>query len=709
MMADKGGMGKNVNKFLKQAQESNLDAMQALGDYFGLNPKDTTKRVNKNATMWDKAKSVAQSSITGLAKPFAGLWQAGYYAQDKANEFLNKNLGTNNYTNRYQDYTSSFNSALESAKESRRQAGFEGVDLSMLGGELVGTAPTMLVGGGSIGAGVKGATKYVATQAAVGAGAGATTYAKDANERKSNMLYGAAGAVAGDMAGRAISKGVGRVGQSVARAKANKTGATAQAAEKLIDNGIRANGLQVSAGVRNAMVRDATNALKKGKKVDVNEAYRKNLVQNHGIQPTQAQISRKADIWTKERELAKKSTELNDVHVQNSDELDRLMREMIADTGEAGGGNMAKMGRAFSTLKGYDDAVRANIGKLYDDASQMGGNQVRLNHLRFINNATDALEDNMLGSFVKGDVMNSLKGMFVRPDFEFNYQKAEELIKQINKRMGATTDGNERYALGIIRDKLEQEITDTADDLARTLPRQGGDTLTDTNQKYNQARQAYKNRATTMENTPAYKDAVNGVEAHDGSLQKYVINAKAPELARMVDTLKQAPNGQQNIADLQGAVLEHILGKSVNNAGAFNARQFAKAIDDFGDNRLKVLFTTEQRARLNDIRKVADILMQEPRQAHLNRSNTSHQLVRQILGIANIAGKMPVVGNMALGSLDAISNLSKAGAAHKMINGQVSTQKTTLGLTDEQLRRLGLLDDGVRAGGRALGIGMATE
>ena len=86
--------------------------------------------------------------------------------------------------------------------------------------------------------------------------------------------------------------------------------------------------------------------------------------------------------------------------------------------------------------------------------------------------------------------------------------------------------------------------------------------------------------------------------------------------------------------------------------------------------------------------------MQQPLGAHVNHSNTGSVIIKQLLGIVGGVSKIPYIGNATVGALDALGNLSKTGAAAKMVNGQVPvTKNSSLGLTPEMLEMLGLVQN----------------
>lgn len=699
-MKSPGALGNSVNGFMLDAKKAGLNPTQEFAKVFGLNAKPT--QTAKKGGFLDKVGSVITSFGEGLKESVGGIKQADLYLKDKVSQGINAVTGRNIApTDNLDKYNLGRKAEDMVRTEYRAKAGLKGTDLSKLGGEITGTVPVMM-GGGTMGAGAKGAAKFMGKEAVLGATSGAIREADNAKHRAQNMaLEGIGGAVGGVAGEKLVAPVTRKVGSTIARRAANKSGATARSAEKLVDDAIKKTKIKVPPVARTQMVKEAEQFLKKGKAVDGPAFVRKNLLDRYGIKGTQGQITRDPSVWTDEHELAKRgpNNPLNNTHIENHQQLDELMQGLVRDTGAAPTDSYTRISSTFETLKGADEVAQNKVGELYDKAKSLSGNDAQLNHLRFINNATKDLEDNMLGSFVKGDTMKALKGMFDDPDFVLTHGKSEELIKVINARLRATTDGNERMALGIIKDNLSKEVDRSIDEMTGLIGHgQSDGGLTAAKDAWSEARNAARQRFETLKKTPMLKAATEGMEP-DKALNKYVLNGNAADIVRTVDVLRSTPGGDQAIADMQGAVIEHFLGKATGaNNGAFSPDGLNRAINSFGDQRLRALFTPEQIARLNDVRQVADILVQQPLGAHVNHSNTGSVLIKQLLGIVNVVGSIPKVGGMAsglmLGAANKAKDISTLGTAAKMVNGQVPvTKNSSLGLTPEMLEMLGLVQN----------------
>lgn len=707
-----GQAGKDAQKMVKTLRAAGMSPSQELGAYFGLDYQtDLSKKPpkNKNATLADKAKSTNYSVMSGVTKSFGKLGQLNNSFVDTLYGGINNVAGTKLPTNNRAKYDDNVQQMDARREQLRDQANYSGMDLGELGGSIAAKAP-LYVAGGAPTAGAKGLAAFAGREAVIGGLDGSLMHSNSTAEQVGNTALGAVGGAAGSVAGVAVGKGVGYAVSKNARRAANKSGHTATAATKLVDDAIAETGITVTPAMRTQLVDQATTNLSKSKQIDAAAATRKALLDKEGLKGTRAQISRNPQEWRAERELAKQDgNPLNSVHINNNEQLTSKWQSLADETGAAPTDTNTRMASTFQTLKQGDDAAKANVSGLYDNARASAGNDVPLNHMRFINNASQELEAQGLGTFLKGDIRGIFKGMFDDPNYRLTLGKSEEINKVLNARLKTTTDGNERYALGLVKDHLAKEVDETMNALGSVDGKQA-------NEAWTGAKGAHASRMQAIESNPALKAAIDD-KAPDNAFKKYVLNADERDLVRLVDDLKSTPEGKQNLADLQGETIEHFLSKATQaNDGAFSPAQLNKAINSFGNNRMKALFSPQQIARINDIKQVGDILMQQPLGAHVNHSNTSSALINALVGVAGWAGKIPLglghVANIATGGVSGAVNMSKKGAAatatSKAINGQPAlTRGSSLGLTDEQLRLLGMMPAAGQAGA-AVGAGASN-
>lgn len=697
-----GQAGKDAQKMVKALQDADLSPTKELGAYFGLStkpvdPKATTK--NKNATLADKAKSTNYSAMSGVAKSFGKVAQVNNSFVDTLYGGINKVTGSKLPTNNRKNYDADVGKMDARKEQLRDQANYSGMDLGELGGDIAAKAP-LYVSGGAPTAGLKGLAAFAGREAAIGGLDGSLMHSNSTSEQARNAVGGAIGGAAGGLVGVGVGKTVGAAIKKGSRVAANKSGRTATAATKLVDDAIAETGIRVNPAARASLVRDATKNLSKSKQIDASAAVRKSLLDREGFTGTNAQVNKNAQNWTVERQAAKNAPDLNETHIGQNKQLDSKWESVIDETGARSTDKNSMMESTFQTLKQGDEARQADIGAKYSAAREMGGNDAQLNHMRFIDQSSRELEEQGLGSFLKGDIRGVFKGMFDNPDFKLTHGKSEEIVKILNARLKTTTDGNERAALAIVRKNLDNEVGRSIDELGGALPNgdiNGG--LAGAQGAWQEARGAARDRFQDLDSNPILKAALDDV-APDKSFNKFIINGNERDIIKLVDNLKKTPEGKQNLADLQGATIRHFVDKARRaDNGALSTAQLNRAIKDFEPQRMKALFSPEQIARINDIQQVGDVLMQRPQGEFINDSNTATTLINQLLGIANIAGRVPVLGNVGIGAAKAVGDLAQSGAGTKMINGKAAiTKGSTLGLTDEQLRLLGLISSSGQAG-----------
>lgn len=661
--------------------------VQGIAKYFDLNiePVDVNAAHNRDIS---KTRSRLESVGAGFADVGGGILQGVAYAGDKVNQGINSAFGTDLKTDAYDQVTRDHKLMSADLERGRKGSGRDGSDWLRTGTEIAASVPAFAIGGGA-GVGTKAAAGFAARQAAIGAGVGASRFADEGGERVNNALGGAAGAAIGGLAGEKVVMPIARKGAGMlSRAAANATGGTSRAATQVVDDAIVSSDFDIPIAQREQMFEQVNRALRSSKDVDPESLLNQALLEKHGIKGTKAQISRYPTEWRDERELAKLNSRLVDKHNGQVDEFGNLIRTAIDDTGAATNNTYAKMDNVYGKLREADSIAQSNVSKLYDDARGLSGNDAQLNHLRFIDQTSRELEENGVGSFMKGDIRGIFKGMFDNPDFKMTHAKSEEINKVLNARLRSTTDGNERYALGIVKNNLQKEVDTTIGEMAGSLGNGATDGgLASAQSAWSAARNAARERFQDIDTTPALKAALDGKNP-DKAFGKFVLRSDLNDLNSMVGQLRKAPDGDQSIADIQGAVVEHFLGQATkSNSGALSPAGFNKAIEDFGEDRMKILFTPQQANHIKELKKVSDLLFQQPNGAAVNHSNTAATM-KYLMSITNMLGRIPVVGrsaNLVGGALNTSDDLVRSGKAYAYIDGKpATTPNSALGLSDKQ-------------------------
>ena len=691
-----------VSQRIKQARDSGYSDNEIAG-FLGLKIGDQPKP--EAPPMW-------QSALLGVSDALgATLVQGAAKAGDVLNrEVINPLFGTNLEEDAYGKYTRRYNLARQEFEQQREDAG-AGFDGARLVGNLAGSAPLMMMGG-SLPQGAKllsqAGAKFIASNAAAGGAAGAAMFAKNADDRISNTVNGAAiGAVAAPVvraAGQALQPVVRRVAnarQAVGGGTQARAEATATIEAAFTQNGIDLNA--ISTTVRNDLIKEVEAAIKSGKAVSPEAIVRKATLGNVGLTGTRAQVTGRAQDWQKERELAKLQDvgdPLRDKFVADHDALKTLMDDAATATGGRAFDRNDAMQATFEALRKNDELRNAEIRTLYDAARNATGNELQLNAPRFVNDVSNELERNGLGTFLKSDVRGILGGLF-DGKAPLTIAKKEELVKVLNAGLANTTDGSRRQALQIVRDKLENEVTQTLDEFDQAVLGQGGDAV----QAWQAARNAARERFGLIDRTPAIKAALDDV-APDRAFEKLVLNANERDLLALAKELENQPEALNGVRQ---QTVQWIAEQATRaNNGAFSPAAMNNALRKLGDRRLNALFSPEEVAKIKNINEAARYLMTQPPESAVNNSNTGAALANHLMAsVGSLVQATPFVGNLMRGSaqmaIKVAQNAKATAQTGAAMRGGVTTGERALsGAERELIQKYGFIMDAsgrlVRAG-----------
>lgn len=638
-----------------------------------------------------RAKPEAPSALVrfghGMNEALGGLYQGALYAKDAV---------TGGHS--YDDYTAAQKEGEAIYQQGREANGQTGLDGWSLAGNITSTLPAGAAFKGMQGVGVlsKAGAQIMGRNALIAAGIAGAGLADDAKSRIGHMT---AGAVLAPLAGVAMDKAASGIGKVVINRMARPAAGDAQAqAAAHVEVALKQAGIpiaQINDTVKKGLVSDVAKMLQSGKTVDPKAIARKATLDSLRLTGTQAQVSGNPVEWQAEREMAKiqgVGDSLRQKFVDDSEHLaQRLDQTARATLGTSGQDSHAAMQGVFDVLRANDAKRQDAVRSLYDQARNAIGNDLQLDAGRMVANLSQDLEHHGLGSFLRSDVKGML-GRFADGSEPLTLAKKEELVKIINARLASTTDGSQRYALGMVRRHLEAETEQSLDSVPVLLLQQGDLPAV---QAWQSARQEAAKRFGVIDRTPAIQSALDDM-APDKAFEKLVLRADVRDLQALRNELSQNP---QAIHDLRRQMVEHISSKAVNpNTGQFSPAAMRKALEAVGDRRLGVLFTPKQVARLKQIDAAANALMSEPRGAAVNHSNTGAALANHLGRVAGLLGKVPVLGNTLSGAANLTvkmaTNASAAGKAEKMAAGglQASGRVVTPAM-QEQLASLGLAVD----------------
>lgn len=186
------------------AQHLGLKLQKDLGTQQPIKFKAYDWKAEQKKALQQKAKEEGktqfwQSGLLGASDLGAGVIQGVSKLADTISSGVNKVTGTNLDTNSYNRVTQQRKEIVD-WHNLKRDANGQGFDGGRLLGQVVSTAPIALTGGGGLAA-------AAGRGALTGGAIGATSYAKDSNERFNNTAMGGVGGAAGGALGSLIGKG----------------------------------------------------------------------------------------------------------------------------------------------------------------------------------------------------------------------------------------------------------------------------------------------------------------------------------------------------------------------------------------------------------------------------------------------------------------------------------------------------------------------
>ena len=636
-----------------------------------------------------------ESALLGFSDLGSGVIQGALYAKDKA-------FGGNSY-NKFTKQRAD----IENYHEMRRQESNQGFDGWRLVGNVVGTAPLGAAGKGFQGAKIlsQAGAKVLAQNAGVGAAIGGSGFAENANQRTANTILGGVGGAGGAAAGQKIGEGL----TGLVR-RLNPNTATSQQIDTVINvslsqsddaaiRNIKVTDLDATA--REALRKQVRSLLKQGKTPDAKTLERTavfNELRASGVdfKPTGKQATGNPNLWTKESELAKLdgAEALNNRYIQQHETFAKNINDLTDATGGTSVNSRGTGESILSALSSQDNARKQIISDLYQTAKNHTGNDLLLDSNAILNNASRLMDEGLVLPEKAMPLLKlSLKEFLPNPNNPsiapkpFTLRDKELVVKRINDRLSKTKDDDTRHALGLIRDSLEQE---TDDALARVGTTLQGDAKT----SWEAARQSARDRFKLIERTPALQKAIDDA-APDRIFENSIISKSVPyrDVKALADEIKSNPEAMNNV---RLEMMRYIASHSVApQSGAISPAGMRRALDNIGEDKLKLFFSADEVKHLTNLRAAAKYLHSQPVGSNVNNSNSTSAFMK-LLGYMDILKKIPVVGKYASEKAQAVPR--GVNAQIKISQGSNALQNTatrTPSIRDQQttkwLMQMGLL------------------
>lgn len=652
----------DIHNLFQQSEVSNSDP--SVKD-LGTQPTITFK---SKPVEYEKPSFLADVG-SGMDKIFSGIKQGALYAKDAV-------TGGNDY-----DKFTKQKADERAEYEKARQASGAGLNVGEFLGETVATAPIGAFAKGFQGAKIlSGAgAKVLGQNALLGAGAGATQFAKDSDDRTSNAVLGAIGGAGGATIAEKGGQAVTGVVRKLQNRSTNMNNIDDVIAPILHQHNINIGDLPEE--FANSLRKNAVSAIRSNKTINEDALVRQAKLGELGLKGTQAQITRNPQQWQKEAELAKVSggDALRNKHIDDDSKLNNLMSEASDKTGGTAVDQYGAMQNVVNAAKNKLDSSKENYKSLYNRAYRADGNDVQLNGAGFANDAITQLDKDYALSSLPPSVNKILNDVSQNTD-RFTLGKSEELIKILNREHKASLNNGQKtsstYAIGIVRDALNNRREEAMQGLLSS----GNDAAS----LYSAARNATSQHHKMIEGMPLLQDVQKGIKP-DEIFTKHFLNTPIDNLHRTATMLKE--NDPQALRDVQQQMIDYISRQSMNN-DSLSPAKMKKVLDKLGDRRLGAIFEPQEIKQLKDIHAAAFYLKGEPANSHVNHSNTASALSNFLFD--------RVLGSKGLRILaKPVNDFVQGGQANKAINANVAGQtvpRTERELTVlERLAKAGLI------------------
>jgi len=278
-----------------------------------------------------------------------------------------------------------------------------------------------------------------------------------------------------------------------------------------------------------------------------------------------------------------------------------------------------------------------NIRQLYGQLEQAAGGNFPIDAQKFVQSADQQLKKKLKSEFLPSEIDRQLQSYRdgSSMDFEQFESLRTNLATEIRKAERAG-DGNKSFALGVVRDSLENlPLTGAA---AQLKP------LADA------ARKAAKERFDALKRDPAYSAAVDGKVAPENFIDTFVLSkGKGTEanVRQMMSALGKGTPEQQAVA---AGLMDIISRKSIDRQGNFSQAAYNDILKELEPKLLEV-FDPNSAKHLKNLGEVARKVMAQPKGSFANNSNTFvASLSKGVEQVFNLAAPGLSLGTQAVQS-----------------------------------------------------------
>jgi hypothetical protein len=536
----------------------------------------------------------------------------------------------------------------------RRATGQEGFDAGRFTGNIVSPANAAIAA--RLPAAVSTAGR-VGTGMALGASGGALSPVNTEN----NPDF--AGTKAGQMLIGGVTGGVltpiaGKVADKFASYIANKRAPSELVMQKSAQDIAQEMGLDYSAMTarqRTSLMDEIRTALQANLGKDPAAAMRKADFEAEGMPFLTGQATRDPLQFAAEKNLAQGNKEIASVLQQQGAQL----RSNIGKYGMGAAPEQQAGPTLINALRNYSDKLGEGVKGAYTVARYSAGKDAEVpmqglaqDFATVLDNFGDKIPSGVLNQFKKYGI---LEGGDMTQRKIFTVEEADKLLKVINANQ--SSDKATNAALTALRGAVKKAVTQDA----------GADDV------FAGARKLAAEKFRLEDAVPALEASASGVANPDTFVTNFIVskNAQTPQVQQLAKILReQDPQAFSEARAQVGAYLQRqALGENLAGDKAIRPEMYAKALRQFGEEKLGAFFTPQEIASMQRNARIAAYIDSVP---NASRPNTSGNWQ----AISNVAQKLPFMPTtLALGGA-LKSTVGNQLDAARALSGKLPTNPT---------------------------------
>jgi hypothetical protein len=535
----------------------------------------------------------------------------------------------------------------------------------------------------------------------------------------SPLMQGAAALVGGVGAGLGV-QAAGAAGNKVATTARNLMPGQQQLVQQRLDQRINISletqGIDpatITPAMRAAMRDQVGRALNTGGDLNPEAVARLADYTRLGMTPTRARLTLDPYDVTQEANAAKLAAATGSRDARLPQIAQDNNRRLVSTIDEMGGARpvdtYGQGNAAIAPILGRDASMEARTSNLYGAARDSAGRPAQMDGAAFTRQASQNLDEAMLGYALPADVQNRLNSI-AQGRVPFTVDYVEQFKKQLNG-LYASADRPTRAAISAVRSALDDAPLVAAPTVnpgnlpavPGTVPPSPAALGREALDAFGRARASHAERMQWRESSPLIGRALDGA-IPDTFIKNNIISKAAgfDGVERAAQTINADPAAREAV---RTAIVHHLKDASIGKGGTsatgnFSGRGVEAALKDIGDRKLGLFFTPGELETLRSMARTGAFETFQPRGSAVNNSNTGAAIGSMLMGLADrvrpVTSKIPVVGGVAdWAVLNPLENIGVWAAQRPALN----VPQGLLMPTQRPPRGSGLLLPGIAAGG----------